>query len=181
MFYPGAYAEDVFSIDYAGLYSKGYRAIVFDIDNTLVPHGADATAQIEEFFRKLQTLGLKTCLLSNNDRERVERFCRNIETLYVCDAEKPGKAGLRKACRLLGVPETEVVLVGDQLFTDIFCANRCGIDSILVKFIGYYTETELGIRREVEKRVLDLYARSRRYQKKLGDMVTLSEETGKRC
>ena len=67
-------------IDYQKLYQKGFRGIIFDIDNTLVHHGDDSTPEIDDLFRKIQRLGLKTLLLSNNDRGRVERFIKNIDT-----------------------------------------------------------------------------------------------------
>ena len=171
MFYPGAYARDVFSIDYERLYKKGYRAVIFDIDNTVVPHGADSTPKVDALFQKIQGIGLKTCLLSNNDEPRVLRFCKNIDTLYVCDAEKPKKGGLKKALALLGVSPREAVCVGDQVFTDILCANRCRTDSILVRFIGYDTETDIGRRRRLEKLILSAYERSPHYQRRLGDCI----------
>ena len=49
-FYPYEYVESVFSIDYNKLYNKGYRGIIFDIDNTLVPHGTDSTKKIDDLF-----------------------------------------------------------------------------------------------------------------------------------
>ena len=67
-YYPYEYAESVFMIDYQKLYQKGFRGIIFDIDNTLVHHGDDSTPEIDDLFRKIQGLGLKTLLLSNNDR-----------------------------------------------------------------------------------------------------------------
>ena len=79
-YYPYEYAESVFMIDYQKLYQKGFRGIIFDIDNTLVHHGDDSTPEIDDLFRKIQGLGLKTLLLSNNDRGRVERFIKNIDT-----------------------------------------------------------------------------------------------------
>ena len=42
-YYPYEYAESVFMIDYQKLYQKGFRGIIFDIDNTLVHHGDDST------------------------------------------------------------------------------------------------------------------------------------------
>lgn len=73
-YYPHEYVKSVFLIDYQKLYQKGFRGIIFDIDNTLVHHGDDSTPEIDALFYKIQSLGLKTLLLSNNDRERVERF-----------------------------------------------------------------------------------------------------------
>ena len=87
MFYPYEYVESVFSIDYNKLYDKGYRGIIFDIDNTLVHHGDDSTKEIDELFTTIQTIVFKTLLLSNNNEDRVKRFLNNIDSLYICNAE----------------------------------------------------------------------------------------------
>lgn len=42
-FYPKEYVDSTYEIDFEGLYRRGYRGILFDVDNTLVPHGAPAT------------------------------------------------------------------------------------------------------------------------------------------
>ena len=41
-FYPDRYLRSAYEIDYGRYYEEGYRGIIFDIDNTLVPHGAPA-------------------------------------------------------------------------------------------------------------------------------------------
>ena len=41
-FYPDEYVESSYELDYQAYYDAGYRAVLFDIDNTLVPHGAPA-------------------------------------------------------------------------------------------------------------------------------------------
>ncbi len=169
-YYPYEYVESVFAIDYNKLYGLGFRGIIFDIDNTLVPHGDDSTPEVDALFEEIHSAGLKTVLLSNNDRERIERFIKNIDTQYVCDAEKPDPAGYLKAVELLGEDKDKVVLIGDQTFSDIIGANNCGIKSILVKFIGFYTEKKLGIRRRIEKAVLFCYRHSK-YDHRIGDIL----------
>lgn len=159
-FYPNEYVEEVFSIDYQELYQKGYRAILFDIDNTLVAHGADSTAEVDELFRRIHGIGLKTLLLSNNNEKRIERFNRNIHTAYIQEAGKPDPACYLKAAEMLGVTKEEAVVVGDQLFTDIYGANRAGIACILVKYIGYYKKEWKGYTRYLEKILLWFYKKS---------------------
>ena len=117
-YYPHEYAQNVFSIDYQKLYKKGFRGIIFDIDNTLVHHGDDSTPEIDDLFRKIQSFGLKTLLLSNNDNERVERFTKNIDTLYICDADKPDPRNYLKAVKMLNIKKEEAVVIGDQIFTE---------------------------------------------------------------
>lgn len=170
-FYPYEYAESVFAIDYQKLYALGYRGIIFDIDNTLVPHGKDATPEIEALFREIQSIGLKTLLLSNNNQARIERFLENIESPYICDAEKPAPDGFYRAVELLGLQPNEVVAVGDQVFTDIRGANRSGLANILVRFIGAGQTKKIGKRRRVEQLILVCYRRNRRFCHRLGDIL----------
>jgi len=72
--YPWGWAPNVFAIDYAKLQALGYKGILFDIDNTLVHHGADATPKVEALFRELDAMGMKTLLLSDNSAERIQRI-----------------------------------------------------------------------------------------------------------
>ena len=172
-YYPGTYADSVFDIDYPKLYAKGYRGIIFDVDSTLVPHGGDSTPAVDALFKEIHAAGLKTLLLTNNDEERVLRFIRNIDTLYLCDADKPDPAGYLKAVEMLGVDKDQVVYIGDQVFIDIVGANRAGIDSILVHYILHEGETKLGIKRNLEKPVLWCYRRSKSYHR-IGTFTKLS-------
>lgn len=169
-YYPSAYAESVFDIDYGKLYEKGYRGIIFDIDSTLVPHGADSTPEVDALFKEIRRAGLKTLLMTNNDEERVLRFIRNIDTLYLCDANKPAADGYLRAVEMLGTKKEKIVYIGDQVFIDIVGANNVGVDSILVHYILHEGETKLGIKRNLEKPVLWLW-RHGRYHQRLGDIT----------
>ena len=74
IFYPYEYVESVFSIDYKKLIKLGYKGLIFDIDNTLVHHGEDSTREVDELFKEIQNMGLKTVILSNNSERRVKNF-----------------------------------------------------------------------------------------------------------
>ena len=97
--YPTAHVPSVFAIDYEKLSALGYKGILFDIDNTLVHHGDDSTPEVDALFRHIHSLGLKTLLLSDNSAARIERFNRNIRTLFIAEAGKPDPASYRRACR----------------------------------------------------------------------------------
>lgn len=170
LLYPYEYVESVFAIDYEKLYKKGYRGILFDIDNTLVPHGEDSTKEIDALFRRIQGIGFKTLLLSNNSEERIQRFLRNIDSLYIYDAGKPGVQNYEKAVEMLGIGKKEAVCIGDQIFTDIYGANKSGIDNILVQYIRKKNETKIGKRRTLEKVILKFYGLNRRCQNRIGDI-----------
>lgn len=179
-FYPYEYVDDVFSIDYNALYEQGYRGLIFDIDNTLVHHGDDSTSQIDQLFRDIQAIGFKTLLLSNNEEKRINRFVENITTYYICDAEKPKPWGYLKALDVMELEKSEVVVIGDQVFTDVFGANRVGMASILVKFIRLPEEKKIGKRRRVEQVMLAMYRCQPKYKNRLGNISVQDMKQKKR-
>ena len=93
-FFPDEYLDSTYVINFDDLYAQGYRGLLFDIDNTLVHHGDDSTEAIDNLFQRIHQTGLKTVMLSNNSEDRIKRFVRNIDTLYVADAEKPDIADI---------------------------------------------------------------------------------------
>ncbi len=169
-FYPSQFVESVFDIDYKKVYDMGYRGIVFDIDNTLVHHGDNSNKDVDELFLQIHKIGLKTLLLTNNSEVRVKRFIANIDTLYICDAEKPNTKNYKKAIDMLELNKEEVIFVGDQIFTDILGANRCKCKSILVQYILLPGEKKIGIRRHVEKVILEFYKRNKFMYNILGNI-----------
>ena len=78
--YPDKWVDSTYKIDFEDMYRRGYRGVIFDIDNTLVPHGAPADERAVELFKRLREIGLDSVLLSNNDHERVDMFNREIQT-----------------------------------------------------------------------------------------------------
>ena len=170
-YYPWEYSESVFDIDYRKLAADGFKAVIFDIDNTLVHHGDGSTPEIDCLFEEIHSAGLKTLLLTNNDEERVLRFIRNIDTLYVCDAEKPDTAGYKKALGLLEVTADQAVCAGDQLFTDVLGANQVGIPSVLIHYIYIPGVTKIGKKRYIEKLIMWFWSRSKRYSHRLGSII----------
>ena len=170
-FYPYEYVESVFSIDYQKLYDKGYKGVIFDIDNTLVHHGEDSTREVDELFKVIQNIGLKTLVLSNNNEARVKKFLENIESLYICDAEKPDISNYLKSLEMLDIKKEEAVVIGDQIFTDILGANRSGIPNILVKYMRKKNETKIGKKRYLEKVILAFYGRNRSCQNRMGNIL----------
>ncbi len=158
-FYPSVRAGSAYEIDYERLYEKGKRGIIFDIDNTLVPHGAPADARAVSLFLRLKAIGFQACLLSNNQEERVKRFNEKIQVHYLYNAHKPSVKNYRKAMELMRTDEQSTVFVGDQLFTDVYGANRAGIYTILVNPIHPKEEIQIVLKRYLEKIVLFFYER----------------------
>ena len=156
--YPTEYYESSYIIDYEKLYEKGYRGIIYDLDNTLVPHGAPADERALELMDRLKSIGYTIFFLSNNRKERVEMFNEKIGALYLCKASKPNKRGYLKAADMMNLDPSKILVVGDQIFTDIWGANMAGMRSCLVMPIDRSSdEIQIVIKRMLEKVVLIPY------------------------
>ena len=156
-FYPKRIADSAFVIDYNKLYKEGYRGLIFDIDNTLVEHGADADQRAIDFIAGIKKMGFQVCLISNNKEERVARFNREIKIKYIHNAKKPAKRNYVKATEIMGTTIHNTVFIGDQLFTDVFGANRIGMMTYFVKPIGPKEEIQIVFKRKLERIVLYHY------------------------
>ncbi len=174
-YYPYEYLPSVFDIDYRKLYRKGFRGLIFDIDNTLVHHGDDSTEEVDHLFLTIHEIGFKTVLLTDNVEERVLRFLKNIDSMYICEAGKPDVSGYLRALEMMNLKKEEAVVIGDQIFTDILGANKSGIPSILVKFIQADPNEKIGKKRQLEKRILACYKRNPACVHRLGDICVRKE------
>lgn len=158
-FYPDEWENSTYTIDYEKWYEKGYRGIIFDIDNTLVPHGAPADDPSVRLFRRLHDMGFHTMLLSNNRKARVLPFAEAVDTDYIALANKPFIANYIQACRNMGTETENTLFIGDQLFTDIRGAKKAGIYSILVDPINPKEEIQIVLKRRLEAVVLRRFRR----------------------
>ena len=167
LLYPSETSESTYTIPFEKLYDEGYRGIIFDIDNTLVPHGAPADERAIELFDKLHKLGYKTMLLSNNKEPRVSPFAEAVKSEYIYKAGKPLLKGYLKAMEKMGTTSKDTLFIGDQIFTDVWGANRAGIHTILVGQIDKKEEIQIILKRRLEAIVLLFYRiHLKRMQKK---------------
>lgn len=164
-FYPGEYLDSTYEIDFDRLYTEGYRGIIFDIDNTLVPHGAPADERAKGLFAHLKELGYQCVLLSNNKEPRVKMFNDMVQVKYIFKAGKPSVRNYVKAMELMHTKKDNTLFVGDQIFTDVYGANRAGIRTILVKPIHPKEEIQIVLKRYLEKIVLFFYHKSLKKRK----------------
>ncbi|MEB3170313.1 MAG: YqeG family HAD IIIA-type phosphatase [Synechococcaceae cyanobacterium] len=110
------------------------RALVLDVDRTLLPRrSATLPASAEQWLREAQRQ-LPIQLLSNNpSRRRIGTVAEQLGVPFTTSAGKPRRTALRRVVAELGLPATQVALVGDRLFTDVLVGNRLGLFTVLVK------------------------------------------------
>ena len=162
MFFPDEYVASTYVIPFEKLYEEGCRGIIFDIDNTLVMHGAPADERAKKLFARLKEIGFDCCLLSNNQEPRVKMFNKDVNVHYIYDAHKPSIANYEKAMELMHTNKKNTIFIGDQLFTDVWGAKRTGIRNILVKPIHPKEEIQIVFKRRLEKIVLFFYKRKKK-------------------
>ncbi len=162
MFFPDEYVASTYIIPFEKLYEEGYRGVIFDIDNTLVPHGAPADTRAKELFARLKSIGFASCLISNNQEPRVRMFNEEIGTKYIFNAHKPARTNYIRAMELMETDRSNTVFVGDQLFTDVWGAKRTGIRNILVRPMYPKEEIQIVLKRYLERIVLYFYKRKQR-------------------
>lgn len=160
-FYPDEYLKSIDDIDFEMYYKNGIRGIISDIDNTLVPHGAPADEHIIEVFEKIHSLGIKTCLISNNQEPRVTPFAEKVNSEYICNAHKPSTKNYIKAMKIMETDKDSTLFIGDQIFTDIWGANRAGIQTVMLEKINPKEEIQIVLKRIPEKFILWRWRKTR--------------------
>lgn len=141
-FIPSEFHLSFFEIDFKKLYTQGYRLIITDLDNTLISYQESLpTTQIKTLFQELQEIGFDIVLLSNNHQPRLDTFCDPLNIKGFANARKPLLKGMKKAFNYIDQSKKETtVVIGDQLMTDIWGANRFGVYNILVNPLKRKTE-----------------------------------------
>ncbi len=159
---PTAYVASIYDYDLSAAYARGKRLILFDIDNTLVPHGAPADDAAKAWFISGKEQGFSFCEISNNREPRVKNCCDAVGVPYVYKARKPSAKGYEHALGKCGASASQALFFGDQIFTDIWGANRAGIDSVLVRPVDLSTdEIQIRLKRIFEKPAIKAFFREK--------------------
>lgn len=140
---PDDYVSSIFDIDYNKLYSNGKRLILTDLDNTLISYKAtEPTDELYKWKSELEGMGFEIIIVSNSGKKRVKHFANMLGIKYVNLSNKPLKRGFKKALKIASTKykKEEVVVLGDQLLTDVYGAKRMKLSMVLVKAIDNKTE-----------------------------------------
>lgn len=157
-FFPDLYVKSVYELPLEVLQQKGIKGFVFDIDNTIAPFDvAEPDKALIDFFAKLRKMGFRICILSNNNKARVQLFNRNLKTLAVHKAGKPGTKKVKRALEKLHISPQNAAIVGDQVFTDMWCGHQAGMYCIMTAPICERDQFVTKIKRGLERCVMRVY------------------------
>lgn len=159
--YPKAYLENVTKINVEFLNKNNIKALILDVDNTLIDYYKNLLNGIEEWTINMKQQGIYLHILSNsNHEEKVKKVADTLQIPYLYFAKKPFKKGFYTIQKKLNLPTQQIAVVGDQIFTDIIGANRCNMYSILVKPIQEKDILVTKLKRPIENYII------KRYEKK---------------
>lgn len=133
-FCPSLRAGSVLDVTAELLLEHGIRGVILDLDNTLVPwHGQEVAPEIAEWVAALSSAGLRMCIVSNTHRPgRLGELASILGVGWVPSGGKPRRRGFYRAMAEMHTTAVDTAVVGDQVMTDIWGGNRCGLLTILV-------------------------------------------------
>ena len=142
------------------LVSLGIKGVLLDIDNTLEPYEHALPGEhVLSWLKSLSDNGIRTAIVSNNNRERVEVFNKEIGMPAYYKAGKPFVKNIKRAMADMGTTKENTILMGDQIFTDVLAAHNAGIRAILVPPIKDKRDLLTRFKRLLEIPVLRKYER----------------------
>lgn len=167
LFYPNAYLNKVEEITIEFLQKNKIKALILDIDNTLINYKEEMTESVERWAKDLKGQGMKLYILSNtNKKKKVENVANKLGIPYIYFAKKPLKAGFKKVQKELKENSKNIAVVGDQIFTDILGGNRAKMFTILVEPINEKDFWYTLWKRPIEKKIKMKYKNKETKEKK---------------
>jgi HAD superfamily phosphatase (TIGR01668 family) len=154
-FLPDYYLPSSVELTPAFFLQKGIRAIISDIDNTLVTYDDPTpTKRVSEWLESMRLAGIQVLFVSNNNRARVEKFNAELGYYATAKSKKPSRRAIQAAIDASGLPKEAVCMLGDQIYTDIYAAKKCGIRAILVPPIKDKRDPFTRFKRLLERPIL---------------------------
>lgn len=156
--YPKLYLSSVKDITIEILNKNNIKALILDIDNTLIDYYKNLSEDIIKWAEGLKQQGIILYILSNtNKEEKVKTVAEKLKIEYEFFAKKPFKKGFIKIQKRLNMPESNIGVVGDQIFTDVIGGNRCNMFTILVDPIDkkdfWYTAWKRPIEDRIKRKI----------------------------
>lgn len=153
-FKPDMYVKDILSINFDKLKKEGIKVLLFDFDNTIIPH------KVHELDKKYLNLIKKLkkdfdiYIISNSfNSKKLANICNKLKIKYIARSLKPLKHGFKKL--KLEIDNKNIAMIGDQLLTDVYGAKRMNFYSILIDPISRKNEVIVTrLNRKIEESIL---------------------------
>lgn len=167
LFVPEYYFDTVYEVTPELLRAHGIKGLILDIDNTLVPYEIPTpTEENKAWLKGMWDAGIKTAFVSNNHKDRVELYNKELGCPAFYDSGKPLKKACGRALEAMSLSASETAIIGDQVFTDVVAGRNAGLGlAVLVKPIKDKTNLFFRFKRLLEKPVIATYNRRKKKEK----------------
>lgn len=163
LFRPRYTIDTIYHLDTDVLQQMNVKAVFSDLDNTLLAWNEFETAKkMDELNQRLAKAGIKLVVISNNNAERIGKVLNPYQIDFVAKSRKPLPFAITKKRKQLGLAKDQVMMVGDQLITDIQAGNLAAVESVLVKPLVETDKWNTRINRFLEKIIFFFLAISHR-------------------
>ena len=140
------------------LLSIGIKGVILDVDNTLEPYeNPEPGAHVVAWLKSLSDNGISASIVSNNNKARISRFNASLGLPAYPKAGKPFTKNIFRAISDMGCEKGATLLIGDQVYTDVWAAHNAGIRAILVKPINDKRDLLTKFKRLLEKPIIKAY------------------------
>ncbi len=158
LLYPNTYLKKVEDINIEFLQKNKLKALILDLDNTLIDYNKNLSDNIIQWAKELKGQGVRLYILTNsNDKQKVEKVAGKLGIPYQSFAMKPFKKGFLKIQKILNIKPENIAVVGEQIFTDIIGGNRCNMHTILVDPICEKDYWYTAWKRPIENKIKSKY------------------------
>lgn len=160
LFSPDHLFDGIFTVTPDSLLSEGITVLVLDIDNTLVTYDDPRpTPEVVSWVENIKSSGINVAIASNNHGARVDLFNETLGVFTVSKSRKPSRKAIRAVCERFSVQPSAVAVIGDQIFTDVLCANRAGAKALLVTPLPYDENLFFRFKRMLERPIIAAFRR----------------------
>jgi len=164
-FKPTMYKKDIYDINYSKLKEMGIKCLVFDLDNTLgLLENKKCPIKTKRLLKQLQK-DFFVFIVSNNTKKRILPYLEDLGIDGVSMALKPLTIGLHRIKKKNKFKKNEMVIIGDQIVTDILCGKRFGIMTILVDPLGVKDLKITSLNRKIESMIIKKYSRKNIFER----------------
>ena len=163
-FVPFAHAQSIYEIDPEFFKKNGVKTLFIDLDNTLDSYKARVPQERTiNFVNKIKETGVIPVIISNNRPERVSGYAEALGIEFLASARKPFSKRIKKELAKRNLTNEEVMLVGDQMMTDVQAARGAKIRVVLTEKIVKEDQWTTHINRIFDRPI-------RRYHRKRGNL-----------
>ena len=161
---PIEYKHSIHDVDFEKYFKEGYRMLFFDLDNTIADYETHYPEKDKiELFYYLKELGFECFILSNNKEKRIKKFEDSLGVKGFYSLRKPFTGRIRKYILDESMDTNKILWVGDQAVTDVKCAHKLGINTILLDPIKpatehWYTKINRFVERSIFKKIRKKYS-----------------------